>query len=236
MNTARGQGMEGIYQLEGDRLTICMGPPGNPRPTEFASKADNPRLLLVVLKHESPASRQDTAANLLLNPGFEESVDAQGRKPLAWIAETKTTQTEPEAKCFRDTAVMSKGKASGAVVKAELENPLAEAGFTQIVERLPAGETLYLRGQIKTKDVVGSAFLKLLLRDSQGRFLGVQSTPPVSGTTEWKLYSTSIKVPADAKAAVALVIRGKGSVWFDEVYCGTAEDAPKAVPASDKGS
>jgi uncharacterized protein (TIGR03067 family) len=31
----------GIYELEGDRLRICMGAPGTDRPKEFASKPDS---------------------------------------------------------------------------------------------------------------------------------------------------------------------------------------------------
>jgi uncharacterized protein (TIGR03067 family) len=38
----------GIYELRGDRLVLCYGLPGDPRPTEFASKPGT-RLQLVTL-------------------------------------------------------------------------------------------------------------------------------------------------------------------------------------------
>jgi uncharacterized protein (TIGR03067 family) len=43
----------GIYELRGDRLVLCYGLPGDPRPTEFASKAGT-RLQLVTLERDRP--------------------------------------------------------------------------------------------------------------------------------------------------------------------------------------
>jgi uncharacterized protein (TIGR03067 family) len=46
-----GQIGKGIYQLDGDTLKVAHGELGDPRPTEFASKADS-KVTLVVLKRE----------------------------------------------------------------------------------------------------------------------------------------------------------------------------------------
>ncbi len=46
-----GQMGMGIYQLDGDTLKVAHGELGDPRPTEFASKADS-KVTLVVLKRE----------------------------------------------------------------------------------------------------------------------------------------------------------------------------------------
>lgn len=49
---ARGTTL-GIYELRGDTLVLCYSIPGEPRPTEFASKAGT-RLQLVTLKRDGP--------------------------------------------------------------------------------------------------------------------------------------------------------------------------------------
>ena len=37
----------GVYEIEGDRLAICMAPKGRPRPTAFTSQAGDGRTLTV---------------------------------------------------------------------------------------------------------------------------------------------------------------------------------------------
>jgi uncharacterized protein (TIGR03067 family) len=43
----KGKVIKGIYQLEGDRLILCQGGAGGPRPPEFKSTADYPSVLSV---------------------------------------------------------------------------------------------------------------------------------------------------------------------------------------------
>jgi uncharacterized protein (TIGR03067 family) len=43
----KGKTVLGIYKLEGDTATFCHAPPGQPRPTEFASKPGTGHVLIV---------------------------------------------------------------------------------------------------------------------------------------------------------------------------------------------
>jgi uncharacterized protein (TIGR03067 family) len=52
MTSEREKGTaEGIYELDGDTLKLCVSKPGTPRPTEFASKKGS-AVILLVLKRE----------------------------------------------------------------------------------------------------------------------------------------------------------------------------------------
>jgi uncharacterized protein (TIGR03067 family) len=51
---ARGKRVLGIYELEGDRMTICMAAPGGPRPKRFEA-GEGSRQNLMVLVRAGPA-------------------------------------------------------------------------------------------------------------------------------------------------------------------------------------
>lgn len=168
-------------------------------------------------------------ANLVLNPGFEDAADVEGRQPAYWIAMAKTIASEPEARCYRDTATRLKGQASAAIAKLGTKNPQAEAGFLQNVLRFPEGERVFLSGYVKAQDLKGAAFVRLQLTDPNGAVISSCSTPEVQGTKDRERYQASLLVPAGATGQVVLVLRGSGTAWFDELQLQVAAGS-KFVP------
>jgi uncharacterized protein (TIGR03067 family) len=43
----RGKILQGIYELNGDTLRVCLAPPGKERPTEFSARAGSGNSLAV---------------------------------------------------------------------------------------------------------------------------------------------------------------------------------------------
>jgi serine/threonine-protein kinase len=175
------------------------------------------------LEYPFKPQAQPGDVNLVFNPGFEETADPEGKQLTYWIALPKTTPFEPEAQCYRDTTTRFKGQASAAIIKPEVNIAEAEAGFMQNLPKLPGGEQVYITAYIKTKDLVGHAQARLQFVNQQGMDLGFSVAGNVSGTTDWKRVQATAAVPMGAMGELSLVVKGKGSAWFDEVYVFTAK-------------
>jgi uncharacterized protein (TIGR03067 family) len=50
---AAGKRFLGIYLLEGDELTVCLAPPGRPRPTEFAGSRESGHALHLLRREDA---------------------------------------------------------------------------------------------------------------------------------------------------------------------------------------
>lgn len=123
-----------------------------------------------------------------------------------------------------------------------------EAGgsFGSIVYRLPAnytGKTIKLQGYIKTENVTDGHAGLLLRIDKKDKSLAFDNMQqrPVKGTTDWKMYETTLPYPGDADAIyVGGILTGKGQAWFDEFVVTidgndmqTLKEVEKIVPKAD---
>ena len=78
------------------------------------------------------------------------------------------------------------------------------------------------RGEAGAALVVGLILLLVLtLLATQGGSTVTQNfmlDAPIKGTTEWKRYTITLPVPAAAdRVEVGMMLRGKGTVWLDDV-------------------
>ena len=83
----------GIYELDGDEYKFCLAPAGEPRPTEFKSKAGS-KHSLGVSKRESPSL---TRRRVRLSSGHERSVNIAAMTAGAVAAESGSGVKGPPA-------------------------------------------------------------------------------------------------------------------------------------------
>jgi hypothetical protein len=179
------------------------------------------RLLSTVVRKEEQQPPPG-GADLLFNSNFRDTSDFEGKQAAYWIPMVRTTSFEPEAKCYRDTAVKYHGKPTLLIEKQTTKNPFVEAGFLQNVPKLPNGERVTLSGFVKTEDVKGNAFIRLQWHGSREPGNGTTNTPYLTGTNDWKYYEVQLDITQEATAQVILVMTGKGKAWFSDIELRTS--------------
>ena len=80
------------------------------------------------------------------------------------------------------------------------------------------------RAQIKASDLQGKAYLEIWCDSTDGPNKGEYShrnlEVPLTGTSEWASYETSIAVPNAQwpdQFKLNLVIEGKGTIWIKDI-------------------
>jgi C-terminal processing protease CtpA/Prc len=130
-----------------------------------------------------------------------------------------------------DSVVVHGGRYAGRL-HLEVASPTAVAILSLSLPRTFTGDTIELRGWLKTEDVGGFAGLWLREDGRQGpvRFDNMQGRG-LSGTTDWAPYS--IRLPLDDRARtifVGALATGGGTVWVDDVELLIDGMPPEAAP------
>ena len=180
-------------------------------------------LLLPVLFAIGAASPQDPTL-LVRTLTFE--TEHPGGTPAGWIGQAGVT--------FADNQVVHGGRWS-----ARIERRAGAAGeFSGILKTIPldvGGQTIVLRGFLRTADVKGTVAL-WLREDGDRPGLAFDTTQgrQVSGTTDWQEHRVSVPVRPDGRQlAFGVLVIGTGTVWADDLELLDDDkpiaEAPKAV-------
>ena len=167
---------------------------------------------------DAPATRSQPVA--LANPGFESREPGKQGAPNGWW---KLQHAGPESYVFElDPVDAHGGERSLRIVNTGPEP------FGTILQTVPAaphrGQTLRLAAWIRTDGAKGNRYgagAGLILHAMRAGYpIGRASMrkDAVSGTTDWKRYELTLKVPNDADAIeIGLTLYGQGMAWLDDV-------------------
>ena len=98
------------------------------------------------------------------------------------------------------------------------EGPTFNNWAQNIEENMPIGRKIKLSGWIKTENVVGNSTLSIQCFGENYTFLVDAITQPVSGTTSWNNYTTSVTIPEGTTMIYVRVgLEGTGQVGFDDL-------------------
>lgn len=152
-------------------------------------------------------------AQVTFNGNFE-TLTLDG-KPTGW---DMAFNTGPSYKIKLDSAVKLQGKY--AVSIAYDTGKVFFGAINHHIKQTFIGNTLILRGHIKTENVEGFASLFLSINGVDGQIgqVGMRNQK-LNGTNDWKEYN--IEVPYNEGDAVSLdvgaYLRGKGKIWVDSL-------------------
>lgn len=169
-----------------------------------------------------PVTRQSLSGIL----GFENGTP--GAFPAGWTAIGASS-------AFIDDSVVHGGNYSARIER----GPASSGAFSDLIVEIPvdfAGQTIELRGFVKTESVRGQVLFGVSERDVPAAAAIESGTAQVYGTTDWKEYRVSIPAVPNAKSVrITMYLEGPGKVWFDDLQLlvdgQPIADAPSGVPS-----
>jgi hypothetical protein len=161
----------------------------------------------------APASARQ--ANLL-NPGFESTQPGPRGDPQGWFSFQHAGPVS-----YRFAVDATERRSGERSLRIDNTGPEIYGAIAQGVDARPwRGKVARMSGWVKTRDAdEGGAVLTLLALQS-GATLAQNFMPdaPIKGTNAWKRYTiTLVLPPATDKLEVGAMLRGRGSVWLDDV-------------------
>lgn len=124
----------------------------------------------------------------------------------------------PPGTIFADDKVLHGGRWSARIER----HPDSPSTFSSITKSIPinfAGQTIEFRGFLRTEDV--SDFVGLWMREdgtSPGLAFDNMQARQLKGTTDWKEYSITLPVHAEARQLFfGVLVAGAGKAWADDL-------------------
>lgn len=124
----------------------------------------------------------------------------------------------PSGTLFLDSAVVHGGRYAGRIARTP-ESPGQASAFTTSIPVTFPGDTVELRGWLRTEEVTGFAGLWLRV-DGRGGVLEFDnmSQRELRGSTEWTRYSIRLGLGSDARRLVfGGILAGHGAIWIDDL-------------------
>lgn len=152
----------------------------------------------------------------LANAGFESTERGPRGDPQGWFS---FQHAGPLSYKFTvDATERSSGERS---LRIDNTGPEIYGAIAQGLDARPwRGKVARLSASVKTRDADDGGAVLTLLALQSGATLAQNFMPdaPIKGTTGWKRYTITLTLPANTdKVEVGAMLRGRGSMWFDDV-------------------
>lgn len=152
----------------------------------------------------------------LVNAGFESTVPGPRGDPEGWFSFQHAGPLS--YKYTADTAQKKSGERS---LRIDNIGPEIYGAVAQVVDaRAWNGKTARMSAWVKTVDAIDNGAVLTLLATQRGATMAqnFMLETPIKGTIDWKRYTITLPVPpAVDRIEVGLMLRGKGTVWLDDV-------------------
>lgn len=164
----------------------------------------------------APAAARAASTVPLVNPGFESTTPGPRGDPEGWFSFQHAGDLS--YRFVVDTVEPHGGARS---LRIDNVGPEPYGAISQIVNAVPhVGKVARLTAWLRTRDASdnGAVLTLLVLRDGATLAQNFMLDTPVKGTTGWTRYTITLPIATGAnRLEVGAMMRGRGSLWLDDV-------------------